>query len=166
LSGSGKTYTVFGPDDPSIPDAWFKVSKPVANWGLLPRLAYDLFGMQDQSWKFSLKYFQNVIDIVRDLLSPTGEESHYKQGMHKDDDGFMDIRYEPQACHGLACVAAFHATCACCVCFGGHVADTGGASPKQSVLGTNSESRSTSPINASRFHRPSSITRAHAVTAL
>jgi hypothetical protein len=25
LSGSGKTFTVFGPDDPAIPEAWFKV---------------------------------------------------------------------------------------------------------------------------------------------
>ena len=24
LSGSGKTYTVFGPDDPLAPEAWFK----------------------------------------------------------------------------------------------------------------------------------------------
>ena len=55
LSGSGKTYTVFGPDDPSIPDAWFNAPEPIANWGILPRLAYDLFGMQDQTWKFSLK---------------------------------------------------------------------------------------------------------------
>ena len=37
------------------------------------------------------RYFQNVVDIVRDLMSPTAEERSYKQGMRKDDDGFMDI---------------------------------------------------------------------------
>eukprot|EP00750_Incisomonas_marina_P003012 INCI12808.3.p1 GENE.INCI12808.3~~INCI12808.3.p1 ORF type:complete len:1011 (+),score=198.42 INCI12808.3:601-3633(+) len=93
LIWKGSRCTVFGPDDPSVPDAWFNVSDPVSNWGLLPRLAFDLFGMQDQTWKFSLKYFQNVIDIVRDLLSPTGEERNYKQDMRKDKDGFMDIRW-------------------------------------------------------------------------
>jgi hypothetical protein len=46
---------VFGPDDPTMPDAWFKVAEPTATWGLLPRLAYDLFGLQDQTWKFTLK---------------------------------------------------------------------------------------------------------------
>ena len=31
-----------------------------------------------------MKYFQNVVDIVRDLMSPTGEERMYKDGMRKD----------------------------------------------------------------------------------
>merc|ERR1719331_852797 len=47
--------------------------------------------MCEQTWKFAMKYFQNVVDIVRDLMSPTGEEKNYKAGMRKDDDGFMDI---------------------------------------------------------------------------
>ena len=64
LSGSGKTYTVFGPDDPSVPDAWFNVSDPVSNWGLLPRLAFDLFGMQDQTWKFSLKQVRPAVVLA------------------------------------------------------------------------------------------------------
>ena len=38
-----------------------------------------------------MKYFQNVVDIVRDLISPTGEEKNYEAGMRKDGDGFMDI---------------------------------------------------------------------------
>ena len=42
-------------------------------------------------WKIKMKYFQNVVDIVRDLMSPTGEEQQYKAGMRKDEDGFMDI---------------------------------------------------------------------------
>ena len=28
LSGSGKTFTVFGPDAPDAPEAWFKHMKP------------------------------------------------------------------------------------------------------------------------------------------
>jgi hypothetical protein len=27
-----------------------------------------------------MKYFQNVVDIVRDLMSPTAQEKHYKEG--------------------------------------------------------------------------------------
>lgn len=38
-----------------------------------------------------MKYFQNVVDIVRDLMSANAEEQHYKNGMKKDPDGFMDI---------------------------------------------------------------------------
>jgi hypothetical protein len=38
-----------------------------------------------------MKYFHNVVDIVRDLMSPNAEEQHYKNGMRKDPDGFMDI---------------------------------------------------------------------------
>lgn len=40
-----------------------------------------------------MKYFQNVVNIVKDLLSPTGEERSYKDGMRKDKDGFMDINW-------------------------------------------------------------------------
>lgn len=40
-----------------------------------------------------MKYFQNVVDIVRDLMSPNAEEQHYKNGMRKDPDGFMDIEW-------------------------------------------------------------------------
>jgi hypothetical protein len=32
-----------------------------------------------------------VIDTVRDLMSPSCEERTYKEGMRKDEDGFMDI---------------------------------------------------------------------------
>ena len=38
-----------------------------------------------------MKYFQNVVDTVRDLMSPMAKEMNYKKGMHKDKDGFMDI---------------------------------------------------------------------------
>mgnify|MGYP000035023279 CR=1 FL=1 len=91
LSGSGKTFTVFGPDAADIPEAWFKWDKPHGLWGVFPHLAYDLFNEAEQTWKFQMKYFQNVVDIVRDLMSPTGEERSYKEGMRKDGDGFMDI---------------------------------------------------------------------------
>lgn len=49
--------------------------------------------MRDDSWKFTMKYFQNVVDTVRDLMSPNAEEQHYKNGMRKDPDGFMDIEW-------------------------------------------------------------------------
>jgi hypothetical protein len=32
-------------------------------------------------WKVTLKYFQNVVDTVRDLMSPNADEQHYKNGM-------------------------------------------------------------------------------------
>lgn len=93
LSGSGKTFTVFGPDAPDIPEAWFKHSEPHPLWGIFPRLAYELFNEKQDGWKFTMKYFQNVVDTVRDLMSPLGEEKQYKAGMRKDEDGFMDIEW-------------------------------------------------------------------------
>lgn len=38
-----------------------------------------------------MKYFQNVVDTVRDLMSPVAQEQQYKSGMRKDADGFTDI---------------------------------------------------------------------------
>ena len=32
LAGSGKTYTVFGPDATDIPEAWFKHKEPTTLW--------------------------------------------------------------------------------------------------------------------------------------
>jgi len=93
LSGSGKTYTVFGPDAVDAPEAWFKHATPHPLWGILPRLAYEIFMDKKDGWKVSMKYFQNVVDIVRDLMSPNGEERSYKDGMRKDPDGFMDIEW-------------------------------------------------------------------------
>lgn len=98
LSGSGKTFTVFGPDAVDIPEAWFKHPQPHPLWGVYPRLAYDVFNMKEDTWKIQMKYFQNVVNIVRDLMSPTTEERVYKEGMRKDEDGFTDIlwcRSEP-----------------------------------------------------------------------
>ena len=43
LSGSGKTFTVFGPDASEAPEAWFKHAQPHSGWGIFPRLAYDIF---------------------------------------------------------------------------------------------------------------------------
>eukprot|EP01033_Poteriospumella_lacustris_P003736 gene3736-2647_t len=93
LSGSGKTYTVFGPDAVDAPEAWFKHPDPQPLWGIFPRLAYELFQEKQEGWKISMKYFQNVVDTVRDLMSPNAEEQHYKNGMRKDPDGFMDIEW-------------------------------------------------------------------------
>ena len=93
LSGSGKTFTVFGPDAMDTPDAWFKHAAPHPLWGIFPHLAYDVFALKQENWKISMKYFQNVVDIVRDLMSHSGEEKSYKTGMQRDQDGFMDITW-------------------------------------------------------------------------
>mmetsp|Transcript_11659 Transcript_11659/g.20804 ORF Transcript_11659/g.20804 Transcript_11659/m.20804 type:complete len:1079 (+) Transcript_11659:197-3433(+) len=93
LSGSGKTFTVFGPDAVDIPEAWFKHSEPHPLWGIFPHLAYEIFQDKEDGWKVTMKYFQNVVDIVRDLMSPAATEQHYKSGMKKDQDGFMDIEW-------------------------------------------------------------------------
>ena len=93
LSGSGKTFTVFGPDATDVPEAWYKHSTPQPLWGIFPRLAYEIFQEKQDGWKISMKYFQNVVDTVRDLMSPNADEQHYKNGMRKDPDGFMDIEW-------------------------------------------------------------------------
>jgi hypothetical protein len=80
LSGSGKTFTVFGPDAVDSPDAWFKHAEPHNLWGMFPRLAYELFQEKQDGWKITMKYFQNVVDIVRDLMSSTISEKSYKTG--------------------------------------------------------------------------------------
>ncbi len=93
LSGSGKTFTVFGPDAADIPEAWFKHATPHPLWGIFPHLGYDTFQEKGDTWKIKMKYFQNVVDIVRDLMSPVAQEQNYKQGMRKDKDGFTDITW-------------------------------------------------------------------------
>nr|CCA15041.1 predicted protein putative [Albugo laibachii Nc14] len=93
LSGSGKTYTVFGPDAIDTPDAWFRHKTPHPQWGLFPRLAYEVFNEKQDGWKISMKYFQNVVDTVRDLMSPVAQEQQYKAGIKKDPDGFTDIEW-------------------------------------------------------------------------
>jgi hypothetical protein len=93
LSGSGKTFTVFGPDAVDIPEAWFKHETPHKMWGVFPHLAYECFQDKADGWKLTMKYFQNVVDIVRDLMSPVAQEQNYKQGMRKDKDGFTDITW-------------------------------------------------------------------------
>ena len=42
LSGSGKTFSVFGPDMIGMPEAWFNFDTPHKFWGIFPRLAYDI----------------------------------------------------------------------------------------------------------------------------
>ena len=54
---------------------------------------YDIFQDRGDGWKVTMKYFQNVVDIVRDLMSAAGTEKIYKEGMRKDNDGFMDIEW-------------------------------------------------------------------------
>ena len=40
-----------------------------------------------------MKYFQNVVDTIRDLMSPVAKEQTYKSGMRKDKDGFTDVTW-------------------------------------------------------------------------
>ena len=56
LSGSGKTYTVFGPDAPSATDAWYRFSSPQSQWGIFPRVAYEVFRLKQPGWTVTLKY--------------------------------------------------------------------------------------------------------------
>ena len=93
LSGSGKTYTVFGTDDVKNKNSWFYHETPHSSWGILPRLAWDIFQDRKDGWKVTMKYFQNVVETVRDLASPQATEKVYKEGMRKDQDGFMDIQW-------------------------------------------------------------------------
>ena len=44
-------------------------------------------------WKVKIKYYQNVVDTVIDLLSPNAASKNYHQGMHKDAHGFMDMTW-------------------------------------------------------------------------
>lgn len=79
LSGSGKTYSVFGPDMINTPEAWFNFETPHRDWGVFPRLAYDIITNEQVrspgQWEISLKYFQNVVDRILDLLTgPGGQE--------------------------------------------------------------------------------------------
>ncbi len=93
LSGSGKTFTVFGKDATYDPGSWFNFAERDKMWGIFPNLGFDLFDERKDGWKVTMKYFQNVVDIVRDLMSSTGEERMYKEGMRKDQDGFMDVQW-------------------------------------------------------------------------
>lgn len=95
LSGSGKTFTVFGPDSPQVAEAWFKHHEPHSLWGIFPRLAFELFKQKQHrdGWRITMKYFQNVVDTIRDLLSPLAQEKGYKVGMKKDKDGFVDVEW-------------------------------------------------------------------------
>ena len=78
LSGSGKTFSVFGPDMVGMPEAWFNYAEPHMLWGVFPRLAYDIMTKESVKrggqWNMSIKYFQNVIDRIRDLLSGTDND--------------------------------------------------------------------------------------------
>ena len=81
LSGSGKTFSVFGPDMAGLPEAWFNFKTPHRFWGVFPRLAYDIMTTEAKrrggAWKFSIKYFQNVVDRIWDLLSGEEEEQEH-----------------------------------------------------------------------------------------
>ena len=68
---------MFGVDDAGDPDSWFNFEEPQPLWGIFPRLAYNLYKREAMTAGFgaSIKYFQNVHDTVRDLLSPAAVEA-------------------------------------------------------------------------------------------
>ena len=74
LSGSGKTYTTFGIDNAELQSSWFFQDNPesefASQWGLFPRLAWDVFQLKKKEprYKFRMKYLQNVVDDVYDLI--------------------------------------------------------------------------------------------------
>ena len=77
LSGSGKTFTVFGPDAADAPEAWFKHMEPFNMWGIFPNLGYEVFQDRKDGWKVKMKYFQNVVSTIHDLMSPVAKEQTY-----------------------------------------------------------------------------------------
>lgn len=91
LSGSGKTFTVFGPDAAESTEAWYRFSEPHPLWGIFPRIAHEVFQRKTDGWVVSIRYFQNIVNSVRDLTSPTAQEHDYKKGLHKDADGFLEF---------------------------------------------------------------------------
>ena len=94
LSGSGQNFTLFGPDDPIASEAWFKCDKPHDLWGIFPRLSYDLLAMAESDWTIQMKYFQNIGDTVRDLLSPIAEEKKFGIGLNVyGDTGCKDLEW-------------------------------------------------------------------------
>ena len=74
LSGSGKTYTTFGIDNANLKSSWFFQDSPespdAAQWGLFPRLAWDVFQLKkkEPGYRFKMRYLQNVVDDVFDLI--------------------------------------------------------------------------------------------------
>ena len=58
-------------------------------------------------WKIVMKYFQNVVDIVRDLMSATGVEKNYKQVWA----GLSGYEAKTVRSGSLCCVV-----CVSCVC--------------------------------------------------
>jgi hypothetical protein len=93
LSGSGKTFSVFGPDMVGLPEAWFNFDSPHRFWGVFPRLAFDIMTIESKKsgrsndWNFSMKYFQNVVDRIWDLLSGENDDDD-------DDDDNDDTNHE------------------------------------------------------------------------
>ena len=87
LSGSGKTFSVFGPDMIGMPEAWFNFDTPHKFWGIFPRLAYDIMTKEAPrrggEWVMSIKYFQNVVDRILDLLSGEDENEEDHHDGHK-----------------------------------------------------------------------------------
>lgn len=90
LSGSGKTFSVFGPDMVGLPEAWFNFAQPHRFWGVFPRLAYDIMTCEAPKrggeWKMSIKYFQNVVDRIWDLLSGDDDDDDTAAKEKKSDD--------------------------------------------------------------------------------
>ena len=59
LSGSGKTFTVFGPDDPARQPQKLGLSMQNQRdmWGIFPNMAYQVFQDKKDGWKISMNIF-------------------------------------------------------------------------------------------------------------
>ena len=90
MSGSGKTFTLYGPDrrlkDGTKP--WFDYQQPHVQWGLFPRIAHDIF-LQAKSkgsqWICSIRYLQTCGNTVRDLIQDN--VNFWSTGLQTDEDG-------------------------------------------------------------------------------
>ena len=61
--------------------------------GIFPRIAHEVFQRKTKDWTVTVRYFQNIVNSVRDLTSITAQEKSFRHGLHKDRDGFMEFNW-------------------------------------------------------------------------
>ena len=90
VAGSGKTYTLFGPDSKGQNGIkpWFDYQQPHVTWGLFPRLAHDIFSQaksKGAQWICSVKYMQACGNTVCDLIQ--NNTNFWSTGLETAEDG-------------------------------------------------------------------------------
>ena len=60
---------------------------------MFPNLAYEVFADRKDGWKVVMKYFQNVVDTIRDLMSPVGREQTTSRACARIKSGFTDVEW-------------------------------------------------------------------------